>query len=396
MNPSTSGWIDKFLRELSNKKTSFLPLETIDDLYPELRKLGFIYGNSINSIISDDSDIIYSEEERTKINLFSALVVTYFDTIENGTNSDCIEALIQFYEYLDTKKSYFSFINPLTTSKSEKLEKIINTRIQTNESIFKKNFSHLLTNALLFIDVLALEYFLIYNKNPFDYAATLEETITNIVFLVLNSKQEKNDYDQLLIKLFASSVRYNSVSTEEDTNFDHIELEIYTDDLEKKYIMDITSLAVWNEIALDKQEKTYMLELGKKLSLNSESVNESINAVQTFIKMHKNDISFFNYSNPALHFYKQTSKTVSVLILRNKKRLIKEISESKDLVILLGQSTIRELSKEEKIQVKQQLLEICKTIPSLAIFILPGGTLLLPLLVKFIPKLLPSAFNENK
>ena len=77
-------------------------------------------------------------------------------------------------------------------------------------------------------------------------------------------------------------------------------------------------------------------------------------------------------------------------------RLTKEISESKDLMILLGQSAIRDLSKEEKQQVKGQLLDICKTIPSLAIFILPGGALLLPLLVKFIPKLLPSAFNENK
>jgi hypothetical protein len=27
--------------------------------------------------------------------------------------------------------------------------------------------------------------------------------------------------------------------------------------------------------------------------------------------------------------------------------------------------------------------------------LLPGGSLLLPILIKFIPKLLPSAFNEN-
>jgi len=65
-------------------------------------------------------------------------------------------------------------------------------------------------------------------------------------------------------------------------------------------------------------------------------------------------------------------------------------------MVLLGQSTLRDLSKEEKKQVKKQLLDICKTIPSLTIFILPGGSLLLPLLVKFIPQLLPSAFNENK
>ncbi|MGK0296186.1 MAG: hypothetical protein ACI884_002363, partial [Ulvibacter sp.] len=63
---------------------------------------------------------------------------------------------------------------------------------------------------------------------------------------------------------------------------------------------------------------------------------------------------------------------------------------------LLGQSALRDLNAEEKTKVKEQLLDICKTIPSLTIFLLPGGTLLLPLLVKFIPKLLPSSFQDNR
>ena len=65
-------------------------------------------------------------------------------------------------------------------------------------------------------------------------------------------------------------------------------------------------------------------------------------------------------------------------------------------MLLLGQSTLRDLNLEEKKKVKKQLLDICKTIPSLTIFIIPGGSLLLPLLIKLIPKLLPSAFNENR
>ena len=394
MNPSTSGWIEKFLREPDYDQQ--ISAWSIDRLYTALRKAGFIYGNSIETIISNKSDIVYSEEEKTKINLFVALVATYYDTIENANKKDCIEALVQFYSFLDTKKSFFSFSNVLPTNKTEKLEKIIHTRIQTNESIFRKNFSHLLTNALLFIDVLAFDHFLVYDKNPFHYASTLEETLTNTVFLALNSKQEPDEYDTLLVKLFASSVRYTSISNEEEASFDYIELDSYTDDIEKKYILDLTSMAVWNDKKLDRGEQTFMSALGAELKVPDIIVKESIDLVQHFILNHKDQISYFNYSNPALHFYQQTSRTVSVLILRNKKRLIKEIIESKDLMILLGQSTVRDLSKEEKQQVKQQLLDICKTIPSLAIFILPGGSLLLPLLVKFIPQLLPSAFNENK
>ena len=64
-------------------------------------------------------------------------------------------------------------------------------------------------------------------------------------------------------------------------------------------------------------------------------------------------------------------------------------------MVLLAYTTRRDLDEIEKKKVKKQLLEICKTIPSLAIFLLPGGSLLLPILIKFIPTLLPSSFNEN-
>lgn len=394
MNPSASGWIDKFLRDLDTN--SYVLDLSVDDLYSKLREVGFIYGTSVDSILPHASDIKYSEEEQTKINLFTALAVTYFDTIQDGNEEDFVDALLEFYGYLDIRKSFFSFINTLVTGKSEKLEKIIHTRIQTNESIFQKNFSHLLTNALLFIDVLSFEHFLIHDKDPITYATELEATLTNTVFLALNSKQEKDDHDKLLVKLFASSVRYTHVSLEEEASFDHIDLENYTDELEKRYILDLTSLAIWSDKKLDTSERAFINALGAELGFNQKTVSTSVASIYEFIDTNKENISFFNYSNPAQHFYNQTSRTVSLLVLRNKKRLIKEITESKDLMILLGQSTIRDLSAEEKKQVRKQLLDICKTIPSLAIFILPGGSLLLPLLVKFIPQLLPSAFNENK
>ena len=37
-----------------------------------------------------------------------------------------------------------------------------------------------------------------------------------------------------------------------------------------------------------------------------------------------------------------------------------------------------------------------KSVPALAIFMLPGGAVLLPLILKVIPDLVPSAFKENE
>ena len=89
------------------------------------------------------------------------------------------------------------------------------------------------------------------------------------------------------------------------------------------------------------------------------------------------------------------TQIVKKLIDENKKRLLIELNESKELVKLISQSTMRTLTEDEEKKVKRQLLDIFKSIPSLAIFMLPGGALLLPLVLKFIPKLLPSAFEDK-
>ena len=90
-----------------------------------------------------------------------------------------------------------------------------------------------------------------------------------------------------------------------------------------------------------------------------------------------------------------TVQEIKESLQKNKKRLAKELQESKELVVLLKKSTYNKLSEEEKGKVKEQLLDICKGIPAFAVFMLPGGALLLPLLIKFIPDILPSSFRED-
>lgn len=89
-----------------------------------------------------------------------------------------------------------------------------------------------------------------------------------------------------------------------------------------------------------------------------------------------------------------TRQEVIDLLEKNKNSLLQEIEESKELLFLLKESATRSLTEEEKNKVKEQLFDICKSIPAFTVFMLPGGALLLPLLIKFIPNILPSAFRE--
>ena len=91
----------------------------------------------------------------------------------------------------------------------------------------------------------------------------------------------------------------------------------------------------------------------------------------------------------------QTVDEIKALLHRNKLRLIQELSQSKEAMRLIRKSTHAHLTEEEKEKIKIQLLDICKAIPALAVFLLPGGALLLPLLIKLIPDILPSAFQDD-
>jgi hypothetical protein len=393
MNPSASGWIRKHLTYLLTHLKEY-PLDE-EEMYEKLRQNGFIYGTSVNTLCDEESEQLkWTEEEKTKINLFDALTHTFYDNISNATEQQCIKAIIEFYELLDKdqKKGRFQI---LKESPFERLEKLIDHRIQTNEPLLKKNFSHLITNALLYIDVLAFEHYLLTNDSPEAYAKRFESIVIQTVWIALSRKQEKDTYNELLMKLFESSIRYNNWPIENQSDLMAL-IKGIDQPLEKKYLMDVCALAVGNDQDVDSSEMLFVKEVSLHLNLTNEETTKALQAIIGFIDRHQEDISYLQYSNPIQHFYNQTSKTVSTLILRNKSRFIKEISQSRELAILLSNSTVRELSKEEKKVVRKQLLDICKTVPSLAIFLLPGGSILMPLLVRFIPQLLPSAFNENK
>lgn len=394
INPSALGWIDKFFSKQE------LPKETVskntDVFYHTVRSTGFIYGHIIAF------DTIYPietkgwfKEEISKVALLNTLYGVYCLNNEDNSSSNFIIKAVAFYNEMNPQG--FNLLKKILPKNSPalSLEKIIDERVQTNNSIISKNFSHLVTNALLFIDVLAFRQYLNHGEIPEKYLQKIEETIVNIVTIALKVKSKKSQYDDLLIKLFEASIRYSKFSKVSVQSLETLQLDYFTTELEKYYLIDMAGMALWSDSKIENNELHFLHSLAEILSIPDIFVDGSINSTSQFISKHKKEIPYFNYSNPVKHFYDQTTQSVVTLISRNKNRLIKEIIQSKELMVLLSYSTIRDLDEKEKKKVKKQLLEICKTVPSLAIFLLPGGSLLLPILIKFIPQLLPSTFNEN-
>ena len=394
INPSASGWIDKFFIEqkISEKTVS----KTTDTFYQKVRETGFIYGHIITfDTVNTIETKGWFKEEISKVALLNTLYGIFCLTNDEISSENFIKQTVAFYNQMNPQGfNLFKKILP-KNSLSLTLEKIIDERVQTNDSIISKNFSHLVTNALLFIDVLAFRQYLIHGEIPEKYLKKIEETIVNIVTLALKIKSKKSQYDDLLIKLFEASIRYSKFSRISVQSLETLQLDYFTNELEHYYLIDIAGMALWSDGKIENNEAYFLHSLAETVSVSDDFVKQSVDSTDAFITKHKKEIPYFNYSNPVKHFYDQTTQSVVTLISRNKNRLIKEIVQSKELMVLLAYSTRRDLDEKEKKKVKKQLLEICKTIPSLTIFLLPGGSLLLPILIKFIPTLLPSAFNEN-
>jgi hypothetical protein len=398
INPSANGWIDKFF---SKQKTFlFSDEENLNTFYKKVRETGFIYGHIVSYDRADPIDTeSWVGNEVSKVALLNTLFSIYVLSSNDAKTENFIAKALAFYNEMNPEG--FNLLKKVLpeSSPSLNLEKIIDSRVQTNIDIISKNFSHILTNALLFIDILAFRQYLIQGVIPEKYLKKIEEAIINIVSLALKTKSNKSKYDDLLIRLFESSVRYTKFSKVniQSRNFgmEELELDYFTDELEKKYLIDVAGMALWSDGVIEKNEAYFLHKLAELTTVSDDFVTESIATTNEFITNYKDEIPYFNYSNPVKHFYDQTTQTVTKLITRNKNRLVKEIIQSKELMLLLAISTRRDLDEKEKKKVKKQLLDICKTVPSLTIFLLPGGSLLLPILIKFIPRLLPSAFNEN-
>ena len=387
MNPSAQGWIKKFLKEIGKDHSFFKQNE--DAFYGTLRFSGFIYGSNLDIVGELVSKNDFTEEELTKTNLCIAFLYAHSIYESKLPFSDSV---ISFYTSINELKS--SFFKGLLGGKksSEQLEKIIHKRIQINSNVITKSFNYFITNALLFVDVLAYIEYLKNKSVSVDYIKNMEAAIEAISLDVLKSKASKNEYDDSLIKLFESSLRFQDnihIHYNEALNF-------ITTPLEKNYILDLACMATWSDQTIDIKEHQFLKQLGGDLKLGKLKITEAIKTVNYFYTTNKDNIVLLGSKNVVKSFYDNSSKMVKKLISRNSKRLYQEILDSKELMVLLSHSTHRDLTREESKKVQEQLLDIFKSIPSLAIFLLPGGALLLPLVVKFIPKLLPSAFDENR
>ncbi|NND16212.1 MAG: hypothetical protein HKN89_07790 [Eudoraea sp.] len=392
MNPSAPGWINKFGHLVDQNNDVY---NTFQDLYGGLKKSGFVYGVNIKSPRFIEAEHALSEAEHAKINLLTALYFTY--KLERVTYdfTTFLDTIFAFYEELNVRQ--ISFLNKILagTKTSAQLEKLLDSRVYLDDNVISKTFNSIITNSLLFVDVLTFKYYLNGGIDIREHAQLLEYLAMNIISHAFNSK-EINKADEKLAQLFTLSLSFLDTDQKEFDGTYREKLMSNPALWENQYLLDIACLTVWEDKTLEFHESEFIYGIGTDLGFDDKHISRSLEEITSFFSKNSEVIPFLKQDNLAMKFYDTMAKSVRRLILRNRKRLLKEISGSKELMNLISKSTVQELSPEERKRMQKQLLDIFKSIPSLAIFMLPGGAVLLPLFVKLIPQLLPSAFDDNR
>lgn len=389
MNPSASGWIQKF--GFLSQKNKIEP-GSFQSLYSQLRTLGFTYG--LNTAIPDFIVPTHplTQDERAKINLLYGLNQTFMTVHPNADFPAFLDSLYRFYKELGI--AHLNLLQKMLTGskRTDQLEKLIDSRIYPEGNILTKILNPALTNSLLFVDVLTYQLFLTESaRSTIDFAREMEFLVLNITYQALNSKR-MTPSDERLRELFQSSITFLKINRfKEDDNYRKL-LKGYRGTTVARYFLDVACLSVWEDDTLEARESKFVADLGKDLGLESDIIEDALLYIGQFYGRYSGQLEILQKQNS----FDVMTHLVQKLIKRNSKRLSRELSQSRELVYLLSMATVRELSDSERNKVKEQLADIFKSIPSLAIFMLPGGAVLLPIFIKLIPRLLPSSFDENR
>ncbi|MCA1827195.1 MAG: hypothetical protein LC689_09700 [Myxococcales bacterium] len=143
-------------------------------------------------------------------------------------------------------------------------------------------------------------------------------------------------------------------------------------------------------------EIAFVERLARAARIDAEQLARLEVEVDDFYRKHKDALTALRLAEAPEGLPHALTTRLEAAVLDNIDRLLQEIRETGELAELLGKASVgTTLTPAEKVKVREQLIDLAKTIPALAIFAAPGGMLLLPILIKLLPfNLLPSSFID--
>jgi len=166
------------------------------------------------------------------------------------------------------------------------------------------------------------------------------------------------------------------------------------DDRARDFLIEQVLLGAMLDGHYSQRESVYIADLAGWLGVGPEELARREAEVLAFYEGNKDFLDLFMVGS-AVRFHRQRwLGRLQNSIRDNLERIVAEIASTRQLAELLKKASRGEtLTRQQRREMIRRLLDILRAIPSLAIFALPGGAVLLPLVFKLLPdELKPRSF----
>ena len=403
--PGSDYWIPRYLNLYQKGKVKPIfqyspntPME--DQLHELIFNAGIISSHPFTKPYQyTAADSLWTDREQYKFLFFQLLLSIYEHNKESNLSNydDFVQSLFTFYELNYSIKPRKRKKNIL------KLEKYIKQRIQLKyQPSLTPTWITNVGNPFVFIDLVAYNEFLI-TQLPLSeqhYESRVEETLKLIVIAANADSKiqpeekewfhvyiagsgletiQKEEYEELLYKGLASTSMNPIFKSKK---------------LYNKLLFDIGAFTCQTNLEITDSEINFLQHLSKKLYLSNKESEDLKTSTEAFFTNHHSNINYLQNENERLILKKKVADRIHKVWQRNKNKLKQEWYETKEMGRLLDKDV--DLTLKERKIVSLQLVDCITSIPSFVLFAIPGGSILLPIAIKFIPVLLPTSFRDNE
>jgi hypothetical protein len=417
MNLSEKGWFKRLITS-----QTVMPTDKIDDrreyLYKTSHNSGLIYGHPVLSKEFKSPEFLeLSQSAKLKLVLLDGFIKTAVFPSDQLIPEDpdefvhyLSESIIEYYsEVIPNKKVKERNFWGKKLSNEEIVEALLNDRLTVEAQELDNFWINFFNNSLLFLDVFFFGEWIV-NRHEEATVQKIQQHRDSVHLLLLqvmacaahadNTLQEE---EKVLFNQFLASAHLPESMEKEAAGFLIKKVNIADIDLSaaktwilKKYILELAVLTIWADQIVTEEEDQFIKELSDQLGFTGEELERSMVAIESFVLANWGNIPLLQSKNSFDDIRTRFLERLSEIIAQNKNRITTEIKESKELTELLIKSANTDLSEEEQIKVRTQLIDILKMLPTFVIIALPGSFLTLPLLLKILPKdTLPSAFQDD-
>ena len=426
MNPSEKGWLKKYLEFRAPVLRGSISLEDInislsgeEFLYNIVQPTGLMYGHPLR--IEEYTHPLapyWDEKNKIKVLLLECLIQSgmFIHLRQNGSSGDMAATLPVLIDELNYfyQQTYFQYNKNEKSSKRKetqslyRLEHILDDRTSVPSSwdSFWTGFFH---NILLFLDLVYYTKWAEY-KNHLDInqlrmqKANIRMSILKLLAAASWADGRVDKEELRLYNYFLQSAKLNSQQKREargfmtkrveleDLSFEHVDNWIL-----RKYFLELAILAIYSNVRTTTAEDSFIMALSEKLKLNKQDVAHSILSIEGFVVENWEEVYYLQQKENYQKVSERLVRRMSIIARKNHRRIQHELEESREVMKLLAKSAKSELTPFEKEKVRAQLIDILKTIPAFALFMMPGSFLTLPILFRILPKqlLFPSSFISD-